>query len=100
MARKIYIDSNYHCHLSNTEGTFREIETSFFDGKCVELIEGYRFIPSGEESENEEGLVFKGEMIAPWKEFNEIDSYQRNYEHEMLEDAENALSILLGGESE
>ena len=43
----IYIDNDYKCHTSN-DGTMREVQTDFFDGKCQIFIEGYRFIPSGE----------------------------------------------------
>ena len=36
--RKIYIDSEYMCHIDNTDNRYREVETSLFDGKCNELI--------------------------------------------------------------
>jgi hypothetical protein len=39
-------------------------------------------------------------MITPWKDYNELDAAQRQYEREKLADAENALAILLGGASE
>lgn len=95
----IYIDDDFRCHTANPEGTFQEIETSFFDGKCDTFIEGYRFVPEGESWTREDGTVFRGEMIAPWKNYSELDVAQREYESERLADAENALAILLGGES-
>ena len=95
----IYIDFECRCHTTNPEGTFREIETDFFDGKCATFIEGYRFVPSGESWTRSDGVVFHGEMIAPFKDYSELDSAQREYEREKLADAENALAILLGGES-
>lgn len=95
----IYIDDDFRCHTANPEGTFQEIETSFFDGKCDTFIEGYRFVPEGENWTREDGTVFRGEMIAPWKNYSELDVAQREYESERLADAENALAILLGGES-
>ena len=96
--KTIYIDSDFKCHVSNN-GTFREVETDFFDGKCDVFIEGYRFVPSGEIWEREDGVVFHGEMISPWKDYAELDSAQRAYEREQMADMENALAILLGGES-
>ena len=95
--KQIYIDDDFKCHTSKLEGT-KEAETDFFDGKCNEYIEGYRFVPSGENWTREDGVVFQGEMIAPWKNFDELDTVQRDYERERLADAEKALAILLGGE--
>lgn len=90
----IYIDSEFKCHISNPDNAFRAIETNWFDGKCAEYIEGYRFIPEGESWTRSDGEVFHGEMVAPWKDYNEIYIAQLDYEKK---DAENALSILLGG---
>lgn len=95
----IYIDDDFRCHTANPEGTFREIETSFFDGKCTTFIEGYRFVPDGETWTRDDRTVFHGEMIAPWKNYDELDAAQREYERKKLADAENALAILLGGKS-
>ena len=95
---KIYLDKDYRCYLSK-DGAMTEVETNAFDGKCNEYIEGYRFVPSGESWTREDGAVFNGEMIAPWKDFEELYAAQREYECERLADAENALAILLGGGS-
>ena len=85
---QIYIDSNYRCHTMNTGGNLREIETDFFDGKCQTFIEGYRFIPTGETWTRSDGVEFTGEMIAPWKNYNELDTAQAQYERDMAEAAE------------
>lgn len=45
-------------------------------------IEGYRFIPSGQTWTRADGVVFTGEMIAPWKPWAELDAAQREYERE------------------
>ena len=95
----IYIDSEYRCHATNPDGTFREIETEFFNGKCATFIEGYRYCPEGESYTRDDGKVFHGECIVPWKPYSELDSAQREYEREQLADAENALAILLGGDA-
>ena len=87
----IYIDSEFKCHTAN-DGTMREVHTDFFDGKCTDFIVGYRFIPSGESWTREDGTVFRGEMVAPWKPYSELDAAQRQYERELAE----AARILLG----
>lgn len=96
--RNIFIDSDFKCHIVD-DGTMTEIQTDFFDGKCANFVEGYRFVPSGESWARSDGVVFHGEMVAPWKNYDELDAVQRSYERELLADAENALAILLGGET-
>lgn len=96
---KIYIDTDYRCYATNPEGTFREIEDSFFDGKCNAFIEGHRLVPFGESWTRYDGKVFHGKMISPFLPSDELDAAQREYERQKLADAENALAILLGGES-
>ena len=94
--RTIYVDSEYRCHLVS-DGTMTAVETDFFDGKCDTFLEGYRLIPAGETWASEDGTVFSGEMLAPWKDYGELDEAQRAYERDLLADAETALAILLGG---
>ena len=89
---KLYIDSNCKCHTTNPDSTFREVETDFFDGKCQTFIEGSRFVPFGEIWTRSDGVVFQGEMIAPWKDYNELDAAQREYEREQLAEYEKALA--------
>ena len=86
--KTIYLDSDYKCHTSNPDGIFREIESEFFDGKCTELIEGYCY-------DDSKGYV----QIYPWKPYRELDAAQREYERQQMADMENALAILLGGET-
>lgn len=85
---KVFIDNEYKCHSTN-DGTLREIETDFFDGKCKRFIEGYRFVPAGETWVREDGLEFTGEMIAPWKNYDMLVALQAQYD-EMLSEAEAA----------
>lgn len=91
---QIYIDSEYRCHVTNPDGIFREVETDFFDGKCAEFIGGYCFIPDGERWTREDGVVFHGEMVSPWKPYSELDAAQRQYEREQAADMQAALEIL------
>lgn len=79
--KTIYIDSEFKCHISN-DGTMTAVETDFFDGKCDAYIEGYRFVPGGKTWIREDGVEFAGEMIAPWKPWQELDEAQREYERE------------------
>lgn len=74
----IYIDDDYKCYVSAAEGR-RAVETNFFDGKCQEWIESFRFVPSGETWTREDGEVIRGEMAAPWKDLGEAYVAQAEY---------------------
>ena len=74
----IYIDSDYKCHVSAAEGR-RAIETEFFDGKCDEWIESFRFVPAGETWVKLNGEMFRGEMVSPWKDLGEAYAAQTAY---------------------
>lgn len=89
--KTIYIDSAYRCHASN-DGTMQAVETSFFDGKCDAYIEGYRYIPAGETWTREDGVTFAGEMVSPWKDWQELDAAQGEYEREQYQALINQLS--------
>lgn len=88
----VYIDSEFRCHTSNPDGIFREAETNIFDGKCTAFIEGFRYVPQDEIWARGDGVIFTGEMIAPWKPYEELDRAQRDYERELAQ----AARILLG----
>lgn len=89
-----YIDHDFRCHMDNPDGNYREVEHPFFDGKCKEYIEGHRYVPTGESWTRSDGMVFRGEMIAPWKPYSELDSAQREYERQLLADYAAALNTL------
>ena len=92
---KIYLDADFKCHTTG-DGTMKEVEVSFFDGKCKTFIEGYRYVPSGETWTRSDGTEFPGEMISPWREYALLEEFQRQYE-EMLaqqEDMKAALALL------
>lgn len=78
---QIYVDSDYKCHTVASDG-LTAVETAAFDGKCAAYIEGYRFVPDGSTWVREDGTVFSGEMVAPWKPWEELDAVQRAYERE------------------
>lgn len=79
----VFIDKEFKCHSTN-DGDMREIKTDFFDGKCAEFIEGYRFVPDGEAWVRDDGEVFHGEMVTAWKPYAELERAQAQYEHEQL----------------
>jgi hypothetical protein len=91
--RTIYLDPDLKCHAVD-DGTMRPVETDFFDGKCDAYVEGYRFIPSGETWVRSDGVVFRGEMISPWKKYTELDEAQRDYERQLLAEYADALKVL------
>lgn len=103
----IYIDSDFHCHVEN-DGTMREMQSEFFDNKCKEFIEGHRLIPSEESWIREDGVVFQGESITPWKNYSLLYIAQHQYEQKLyeqqkllindLEQQAQAAKILLGVE--
>lgn len=81
---KIYIDDEFKCHTQAADG-LTAVETDFFDGMCSAYIEGYRFVPAGKTWTAEDGTVYPGEMIAPWKPWAELDAAQRTYEREQVQ---------------
>lgn len=88
----IYIDNEYRCHTSNPDGLYREFDVPFFDDKCTEMVEGYRYIPNGDTLIIND-THFEGEMIFPFKNYSEIIAIQRDYElRKMAELTENSIS--------
>ena len=90
---KVFIDKDFKCHLSD-DGTMTAVETPFFDGKCAAFIEGYRFVPADESWVGENGVVFEGEMISPWQDYNELEDAQRAYERQLLAEYETLINEL------
>lgn len=88
---KIYICKDFKCHASD-DGTMSAVETDFFDGKCAEYINGYCYIPEGQSWIAPDGTVYLGEMIFPWKDWNDLDTAQMEYERQQLSAYEQALS--------
>ena len=76
---KVYIDSDYKCHVLPGEG-LREFDVPFFDGKCKTFVEGYRYVPEGERWVKPNGEFFRGEMISPWAPYQLLAAAQDAYE--------------------
>ena len=88
--KTIYLDSDFKCHLTN-DAAFTQVETDVFDNKCDAYIEGYRFVPEGKTWVREDGAEFSGEMVSPWKPWEELDAAQREYERQLVAEYEAAL---------
>lgn len=71
----IYIDADYKCHTAD-DGTRRAFELPFFDSKCAEFVEGYRYVPSGETWTRADGHAFAGETISPCRDYSQISEIQ------------------------
>ena len=89
----IYIDNDYKCHTSPGDG-LTAVETDAFDGKCRQFIEGYRFVPAGENWIREDGHVFYGEMIAPWRDYKILAELQALYEEEQTKAVEEIAALV------
>ena len=98
----IYIDNDYKCYVSAAEGR-RAVETNFFDGKCEEWIESFRFVPEGETWTRADGEVFMGEMVTPWKDLSEAYMAQTAYlerQNAQYEAALSEIEVALGVNAE
>lgn len=89
----IYIDSDYRCHTSPGDG-LTAVETNAFDGKCRQYIEGYRFIPAGQSWTREDGAVFRGEMVAPWRDYEILSEFQEVAQEEQAKATEEIAAIV------
>lgn len=90
---KIYIDSDYKCYTTPADG-LTAIETDAFDGKCRQYIEGYRFVPNGGIWVRDDGEVFEGEMVAPWRDYELLAEFQAIYEEEQAKATEEIAAIV------
>lgn len=89
--KTIYIDTEFKCHITNPDNTFREVVLSknarnFFADKCTTFIEGYRLKPEGETWVRDDGKAFSGgEMITPWNNYDLLATAQAQYEANLAE---------------
>ena len=89
----IYIDNDYKCYISIGVG-LTAINTDAFDGKCTRFIEGYRFVPADKSWTREDGQVFYGEMVSPWRDSTILDELQALYEEEQAKATEEIAAIV------
>lgn len=86
----VYIDTDYKCHVASIAGA-KTIDDTFFDNKCPNLIESYRYVPAGEIWTREDGKQFTS-MITPWRDIHQYDDEQQQYLHDKLAAAQAALA--------
>jgi hypothetical protein len=91
-----YIDDDYKIHLTNPDNTYEKIESDidFFEGKCEQFIEGFRFVPKGRTWVRWDQEEFPGEMISPWTDIMYLDRAQAEYVQNQLDDAIAAFGLL------
>lgn len=85
---KVYIDVNdgFKCYAHNDREDLLPVDVLQFDGKCTAYIEGCRCKPDGYSWTRDDGVVFDGgEMITPWKPYNELAAAQVQYEADKAE---------------
>lgn len=75
----VYIDKNYLCHPAPAEGR-TAVELEYFDGKCPLFIEGYRYVPPGENWKRSDGVEFRGPMLAPARDCSLLSAAQQLYD--------------------
>lgn len=81
---QIYLDAEYKCCLTD-DGTMRAVETEAFDGKCAAYIEGFRYVPEGEAWQRDDGELFNGPMLAPWRDYALLLELQAQHEAYLAE---------------
>ena len=89
----IYIDNDYKCHV-NDDGAMRAVETDFFDSRCSEFVEGYRYVPAGGTWTRADGQTFTGEMITPWRDYSSLAAIQAAVDRTQAQ-ADEEIGILL-----
>lgn len=92
--RKIYIDADFKCHLTN-DGSMQEVEVDFFDGKCDEFVEGFRYVPPGEKWIREDGFAFSSGMFSPCQEFSVLEKAQDQYERNLMEQSLQIMGVII-----
>ena len=92
----IYIDSDYKCYTSPADG-LTAIETDAFNDKCKQYIEGYRFVPAGHNWTREDGEVFTGEMVSPWRPYEILEEFQAIYEEELAKQSDMSAALRVLG---
>lgn len=91
----IYLNPiNYQCYCHQPMKNCLIVETDFFDGKCKEYIEGYRFIPEGHSWTRSDNKIFKGPVIMPWRSLKELENAQFAYERIKMEEYALALETM------
>ena len=87
----VFLDTDFKVHTTLADDRI-EIEDTFFDNKCVNLIESYRYVPIGKTWVDKGEREFAGPMIAPWRNIRQYDGEQQQYLLDKLAAAQAALA--------
>lgn len=89
----IYVDPTNGYKVSAVPALGRiAAEDTFFDNKCSNLIESYRYVLAGATWTREDGVAFAGPMVTPWRDIRQYDGEQRAYERNLIAQYESALT--------
>lgn len=91
----IYLNADFECSVNKRDDTVQSVETDIFDGKCKTYIEGYRFVPAGQEWTRSDGVTFKGEMAAPYKDSQMLEMIQALYEEQQPTEAQAVYTAMM-----
>lgn len=76
----IYVDPTNGYKVSAAPALGRiAAEDTFFDNKCSDLIESYRYVLAGATWAREDGVAFAGPMVAPWRDIRRYGGEQQRY---------------------
>lgn len=87
----VFLDTDFKVYTTLADDRI-DIEDTFFDNKCANLVESYRYIPIGKTWVDKGGREFAGPMIAPWRDIRQYDGEQQQYLLDKLAQYESALS--------
>ena len=93
--KTIYLNKDFECSATEKSDTVQSIKTEAFYGKCNTYIEGYRFVPQGQEWTRSDGVVFKGEMVAPFKDSQMLEMVQALYEEQQPTEAQAVYTAMM-----
>ena len=93
--KTIYLNKDFECSVTEKTDTVQSVETDVFDGKCNTYIEGYRFIPAGQSWTRADGVVFEGEMVAPFKDSQLLEMIQALYEEQQPTEAQAVYTAMM-----
>lgn len=99
---KIFIDKEFRCHVENGIGR-TPVDVPMFDGKCAAFVEGYKYIPAGETYTTEDGDVYRGEAMFPFKAYNALELAQKQSDEDddvigaLMDEIEELCNELIGG---
>ena len=92
--RTIYIDGDYKCHAQNDGEYLFSEDVDFFDNVEDGYIECFRFVPQGKEWVSNNGNLFAGPFLMPFKSTLAYE-YNKLFENSIsLDEAANLIETI------